>query len=102
MRIRGAMTLPTFVVIGAMRAGTVSLRHYLDDHPDVFVWRDEPSSEPNFFVAEHRPARADDFAIPSELRDRLADSLAAGLDQFERLLGHQVPSDWGWSTSLSA
>jgi hypothetical protein len=31
------MTLPTFVVIGAMKAGTVSLRHYLDEHPDVFL-----------------------------------------------------------------
>src|SRR5580698_9287622 len=27
------MTLPNFVVIGAMKAGTVSLGHYLDDHP---------------------------------------------------------------------
>ena len=33
------MTLPTFVVIGAMKAGTVSLRHYLDEHPDVFLGR---------------------------------------------------------------
>ncbi len=31
------MTLPGLVVIGAMRAGTVSLRHYLDEHPDVFI-----------------------------------------------------------------
>jgi len=43
------MTMPTFVVIGAMKAGTVSLHRYLDEHPDVFVARDEP----NFFVAEH-------------------------------------------------
>ena len=49
-----------------------------------------------------RPARADDSAIPPELRDRLADSLAADLDRFEHLLGHQVPSHWGWSTSVSA
>jgi hypothetical protein len=33
------MTLPTFVVIGAMKAGTVSLSHYLDEHPDVFIGR---------------------------------------------------------------
>jgi len=46
------VTLPTFVVIGAMKAGTVSLRHYLDAHPDVYVWRGEPFSEPNFFIAE--------------------------------------------------
>jgi Sulfotransferase family len=47
------MTLPTFVVIGAMKAGTVSLRHYLDEHPDVFVGSGGQFGEPNFFVAEY-------------------------------------------------
>lgn len=46
------MTLPTFVVIGAMKAGTVSLRHYLDEHPDVFIGDGGMFGEPNFFVAE--------------------------------------------------
>jgi hypothetical protein len=48
-----AMTLPTFVVIGAMKAGTVSLRHYLDEHPDVFLGRGGMFGEPNFFVTEY-------------------------------------------------
>src|SRR5215470_19910854 len=48
-----AMTLPTFVVIGAMKAGTVSLRHYLDEHPNVFLGRGGMFGEPDFFVAEH-------------------------------------------------
>jgi hypothetical protein len=47
------MTLPTFAVIGAMKAGTVSLCHYLDDHPSVFVARGGRFGEPNFFVTEH-------------------------------------------------
>ena len=46
------MTLPTFVVIGAMKAGTVSLSHYLDQHPDVFLGRGGRFGEPSFFVAE--------------------------------------------------
>ena len=46
------MTLPNFVVIGAMKAGTVSLSHYLDEHPDVFLGRGGRFGEPNFFVAE--------------------------------------------------
>jgi hypothetical protein len=46
------MTLPTFVVIGAMKAATVSLRRYLDEHPDVFLGRGGKFGEPNFFVAE--------------------------------------------------
>ena len=51
------MTLPTFVVIGAMKAGTVSLGHYLDEHPDVFLGRGGRFGEPNFFVAEYNWAR---------------------------------------------
>jgi hypothetical protein len=46
------MTLPTFVVIGAMKAGTVSLRHYLDQHPHVFMGGGGMFGEPNFFIAE--------------------------------------------------
>jgi hypothetical protein len=47
-----AVTLPTFVVIGAMKAGTVSLRHYLGEHPCVFMGGGGTFGEPNFFVAE--------------------------------------------------
>jgi hypothetical protein len=43
------MTLPTFLVIGAMKAGTTSLWGYLREHPDVFM-ADE--KEPEFFVEE--------------------------------------------------
>jgi hypothetical protein len=43
------MTLPTFIVIGAMKAGTTSLWGYLREHPDVFM-ADE--KEPEFFVEE--------------------------------------------------
>jgi hypothetical protein len=49
-----------------------------------------------------RRARVGDSAIPRELRDRLAERLAADLRRFEHLLGHQVPSHWRWSTSASA
>ena len=56
-----AMTLPNFVVIGAMKAGTVSLRHYLDEHPDVFLARGGRFGEPNFFVAEQNWARGRDW-----------------------------------------
>jgi hypothetical protein len=55
------MTLPTFVVIGAMKAGTVSLCHYLDDHPDVFLGRGGRFGEPNYFVAEQNWSRGRDW-----------------------------------------
>jgi hypothetical protein len=46
-----------------------------------------------------RPARAGDAAISPELRDRLAGRLAEDRRRFEQLLGHEVPSQWKWSTS---
>lgn len=45
------MTLPDFLVIGAGRAGTTSLHHWLGQHPEVFVC---PEKSPNFFVS-HEP-----------------------------------------------
>ena len=53
-------------------------------------------------VLTTRRARADDSAISPQLRDRLAEGLAADLCRFEHLLGHQIPGDWGWSTVVSA
>jgi hypothetical protein len=42
--------LPNLVIIGAMKAGTTSLHHYLDLHPEVAM---APGKELDFFVAEH-------------------------------------------------
>ena len=43
------MTLPNFLVIGAGKAGTTSLYHYLDQHPEVYM---SPIKEPKFFALE--------------------------------------------------
>ena len=40
---------PDFVVIGAMKAGTTSLYHYLRDHPQIFMPK---VKELDFFVEE--------------------------------------------------
>ncbi len=45
--------MPNFLVIGARKAGTTSLYHYLDQHPDVFM---SPVKEPNFFAIEGEKA----------------------------------------------
>lgn len=41
------MTLPNFIIIGAMRAGTTSLWKYFSDHPDVFM---TPVKETQYFA----------------------------------------------------
>ena len=44
--------VPSFFLVGAPKAGTTSVAHYLAQHPDVFV----PSvKEPHFFLQD--PAR---------------------------------------------
>ena len=39
--------LPSFIIIGAMKAGTTSLHHYLDLHPEISMSK---VKEPNFFI----------------------------------------------------
>lgn len=46
-RLPDLARLPNFLVIGAMKAGTTSLYHYLAAHPDVFM---APVKELDFFV----------------------------------------------------
>ncbi len=41
--------MPNFFVVGAQKAGTTSLYHYLDQHPQVFM---SPAKEPFFFDHE--------------------------------------------------
>lgn len=43
------MTLPNFLVIGAAKAGTNALFHYLRQHPQVYM---SPWKEPKFFAFE--------------------------------------------------
>ena len=43
------MSLPNYLVIGAAKAGTTSLRTYLDQHPEIFV---TARGEPSFFAHE--------------------------------------------------
>ena len=50
--------LPNFLLIGAMKAGTTSLYHYLKGHPQIFV---PPYKAPEFFVAESNFHRGVDW-----------------------------------------
>jgi len=52
-RTKTAMTpvLPNFFIVGAPKAGTTSLYHYLGQHPDVYM---SPVKEPNYFAQEIR------------------------------------------------
>jgi Sulfotransferase domain len=59
--------LPNFLIVGAPKAGTTSLYHYLDQHPQVFM---SPIKEPNYFASEIRPENCAD-----ELQTQVAKDL---------------------------
>ena len=62
------MTLPSFLIIGAAKAGTTALWRVLGQHPEVFV---SPMKEPRFFAFEGGlpsfggPARNDYTDLPT-------------------------------------
>ena len=42
------MTMPSFLIIGAMKSGTTALYYYLEQHPQIYM---SPVKEPNFFCS---------------------------------------------------
>ncbi len=45
------MTMPNFLIIGAMKSGTTALYYYLEQHPEVYM---SPVKEPNFFCSQEQ------------------------------------------------
>lgn len=71
----GTMSFPNFLVIGANKAGTTSLYHYLKQHPQVYM---SPEKEPMYFAltgAENQ-ARQPDHAFLKRAVYTLEDYLA--------------------------
>ena len=64
---------PNFFIVGAPKAGTTSLYHYLDQHPNIYM---SPIKEPHYFASEIRPENCD-----PGLRDEMARE-SRGLREF--------------------
>jgi hypothetical protein len=77
--------LPTFLVIGAPKAGTTSLAAYLEQHPEVFV---SPIKEPEFFTLQDRIDRP--FTGPGV--ERFAGTFVGSRAEYERLFADAQPS----------
>ena len=56
------MTLPNFLIIGAPKAGTTALYHYLSEHPQIYM---SPVKEPKFFAFEGEQIN---FCGPGDLK----------------------------------
>src|SRR5215217_7116747 len=64
------MTMPNFFIVGAQKAGTTSLYHYLDQHPQIYM---SPIKEPCYFSDEIRFENfSDEIRRPSTLDAFLA------------------------------
>src|SRR4051812_38262537 len=59
MQSQGAV--PNLFLVGAPKAGTTSLYHYLDQHPEIFM---SPIKEPCYFASELRPENVCDELQP--------------------------------------
>jgi hypothetical protein len=60
---------PNFFIVGAPKAGTTSLYHYLDQHPDIYM---SPLKEPSHFSLEVRPENFEPALQPQARRDEEA------------------------------
>ena len=70
---------PNFLIIGAPKAGTTALYHYLEQHPQIYM---SPVKEPGFF--DHGPERAA-FRGPGD--QQLYRTAVTNLASYEGLFG---------------
>jgi Sulfotransferase family len=70
---------PNFFIVGAPKAGTTSLYHYLDQHPDIYM---SPIKEPCFFSSETRPENFEARLRPwaTRLEEDVLQYLHGGMD----------------------
>ena len=67
------MNYPNLYIVGAPKAGTTSLYHYLSQHPDISI----PDKEPRFFIKESIQSVSDEDPIkPYLLRSSVLDEAA--------------------------
>jgi hypothetical protein len=111
------MSLPNFLIIGAAKAGTTSLYHYLRQHPDVYM---SPVKEPAYYASASggadwirtrpdyerlfegaRTQRARGEASPQYLNDEAApDRIAADLRDVRLIVSLRNPADRAYSSYL--
>lgn len=68
------MAKPNFLILGAMKAGTTSLYHYLGQHPQVYM---SPKKEPHYFAYGDMP-------LPTETA-RYMSHIVQTRDAYDRL-----------------
>jgi Sulfotransferase family len=67
------MTMPNFLVIGAMKSGTTALYYYLAQHPEIYM---SPVKEPNFFCSVGQASRHDSSVAHLETYESLFEDVS--------------------------
>lgn len=107
------MTLPNFLIIGAAKAATTSLYHYLGQHPDVYM---SPVKEPAYYSDRAAIRTREEYerlfdgvtteraigeASPQYLNDPKApDRIAADLPDVRLIVSLRNPADRAYSSYL--
>lgn len=82
--------LPNFFIVGAPKAGTTALYHYLDQHPQIYM---SAIKEPHFFAAEFREENFEAEIRPLISRDaRGTRKFLSGAMRQKRFGG--IVADW--------
>lgn len=72
------MSYPNFLIIGAMKSGTTSLYHYLNQHPEIYL---SPQKEPHFFAYKDERIK---FKGPGD-QERIEKMVVSDEQQYLRL-----------------
>ncbi len=70
----GPIEAPDFLIVGTMKSGTSSLRHYLSQHPQIAI----PAREIHFFDRDDTYARGPAWYLGRLARDRTANTTIVG------------------------
>ncbi len=76
------MTMPNFLIIGAMKSGTTSLYRYLKQHPQVYM---SPVKEPNFFALEGEKLNWNGPEGPAEVKRRICEEATVTVEEYRAL-----------------
>lgn len=90
-----AQKMLDFLIIGAPKAGTTSIYHYLRQHPQIFM---SPNKEPHFFAFE---GSQPNFQGPRDDRAWLNTRSVVELDKYQQLFAEAKPDQkWGEASTM--
>lgn len=96
-QIQTKIMLPNFFIVGTPKAGTTSLYHYLENHPQVFM---SPVKEPNYFSYQeitrqklyYKDEKTKDFEEYKKLFSNVKNETVIGEASVSYLFYPKVPS----------